>query len=347
MLARPTRARSPNGVVHHEVTLNYPSSWAIRPSPHAAAMERRTLEWLRARGVVHDQETSERFERLSVGEYANWPFALATRARAEVITKFLALWIFYDDAIEEADDTQGQAIHDAIRASSPTPPTGDRHLACWWEIARQYGGTMSRAWLDRHAERFTEWMASVAAERATAVEFRATGRYPSPEQHLAGRRLNIGMIPNMDFVEYQMGWELPSEVLSDPAMREVERCGAEAVAIINDVFGYSKDRGSHWPNLVSCLVAAGEHGPEQAFQRVCAMHDERVALLLQHERDLTAKYAHRRELADWFAGLHCVVYGFAQWHSRAPRYSATHLVGDRVIRVRVRDDGSAVHRRGA
>lgn len=337
MLADSTPVRGPQSPrsLLHEVALRYPEAWATRLSPHAAAMERRTLAWLRQRGVVHDRETSERFERLSVGEYANWPFAMATAARAEVITKFLALWIFYDDAIEEADDGQARAIHEAIRAGSPTAPTGDRHLTCWWELGQQYARTMSRAWLDRHAQRFSEWVSSVAAERATAIGFRTSGVLASAERHLDARRLNIGMLPNLDFLEYQMGWELPDEVLLDPLMRDVENAAADAVAIINDVFGYSKDRENRWCNLVACLAAAGEREPQHAFQGACALHDERIALLLEREQELIAKYSQRRELADWFAGLHCVVYGFAQWHSRAPRYRSRHVCDGREIRVRI------------
>ena len=318
-----------------EVRLHYPDSWVVSLGPNAAAMEQRALIWLRERGIIHDRASAEKFARLSVGEYANWPFPMATPKRAETITKFLSLWIFYDDAIEEDGEGRADAIHEAIAGRPARFPGGDGYLRCWWELGQEYGRSMSPAWLDRHAARFSAWVEAVEDERKAMTRLRRTGACPTAREHLTRRRANIGMIPNLDFLEYQMGWELPAEVLADPLMLSVESSAADAVAIINDVYGFSKDRDQRWGNVVSCAMQDLEIGPRTAFEWACDLHDARLRTLLACERELLAKYPRVRELQDWFVGLHYVIYGFAKWHSRAPRYQARHHVGDEEIRIKI------------
>jgi len=247
----------------------------------------------------------------------------------------LSLWMFYDDAIEAADDHQAETIHDAIRALPEKFAGGDAYLRCWWELGQEYGRTMSRSWLDRHATRFSHWVASVQDERIAGTAFRALGTYPKTADHLARRRDTIGMTPNLDFLEYQMGWELPNEVLRDPLMQRVERCAAEAVAIMNDLFGFSKDRASRWSNLVSCWMSELDVSAADAFESAAELHNSRVQELARVELELLSKYAHIPELGDWFVGLHYVIYGFTKWHSRAPRYASSHQVREQEIRIKI------------
>jgi hypothetical protein len=332
---RPCRAPSSGRTRTAEVGLHYSDSWAVSLGPNAAAMERRALLWLRERGIIHDQASAEKFARLSVGEYANWPFPMATPKRAETITKFLSLWTFYDDAIEDNGEEQADAIRAAIAGRPARFPGGDAYLRCWWELGQEYGRTMSAAWLDRHAARFSAWVEAVGDEREAMTRLRRTGSYPTATEHLRRRRANIGMTPNLDFLEYQMGWELPAEVLADPLMLTVESCAADAVAIINDVFGFSKDRELRWSNLVSCAMQEREIGPRDAFEWACDLHDARLEKLVACERELLARYPRVRELQDWFVGLHYLIYGFAKWHSRAPRYQARHDIGSEEIRIKI------------
>lgn len=318
-----------------EVRLRYPDSWVVSVGPNAAAMEQRALLWLSERGVIRDQASAEKFARLSAGEYANWPFPMATPKRAETITKFLSLWTFYDEAIQANGEEGADAIRAAIAGGPARFPGGDAYLRCWWELGQEYGRSMSAAWLDRHAARFSAWAAAVEDERKAMTRLRLTGHCPTATEHLTRRRANIGMIPKLDFLEYQMGWELPAEVLADPLMLTVESSAADAAAIINDVFGFSRDRDQLWSNLVWCAMREREIGPRAAFEWACDLHDARLQQLIACERELLARYPRVRELQDWFVGLHYVVYGFAKWRSRAPRHEARHPIGGEEMRIRI------------
>jgi terpene synthase-like protein len=321
-----------------EASLNYPEAWVVPLSPLAREMEYRAEAWLREREIIHDPAGAEKFHKLAVGEYANWPFPCSDPKKAEVITKFLALWIFYDDVIEEADDGQQGLILQAIRGDPKAFREGNAHLRCWWELGQAYSQVMSRTWLHRHGRRFLEWVHSVREECFAANQFRETGIHPSAAQHLLRRRMNIGMIPNIDFIEYKMGWELPKELLADPDMKRLEILSAEVVALINDIFGFGKDKKLNWCNLVPCFVQEFGVSIEEAFHWVCDLHNARVREITLLEPALIRRSPDRAALAEWLRGLHHIMYGFARWHAMAPRYSSDHDVGDgRRLRVSVRE----------
>ena len=313
--------------LHGQVSLFFPETWAVPLGPLAREMETRAEHWLRDRKIIHDEAGAEKFRKLAVGEYANWPFPGSDPDKAEVITKFLALWIFYDDVIEEADDGQQSLILQAIRGNPTVYREGNAHLRCWWELGQSYSKVMERNWLDRHGQRFLDWVHSVREECFAANQFRKTGVYPSAAQHLLRRRMNIGMIPNIDFIEYQMGWELPEETLADPDMKRLEQLSADVVAIINDLFGYAKDGKLQWCNLVPCFVHEFGISLEEAFRWACNLHNARVREITLLEPTLLRRSREPEKMAQWLEGLHHILYGFARWHAMAPRYSANHDVG--------------------
>lgn len=322
------------------VFVSYPRTWVVELPSHTRAVERAALTWLRERGVVHDARSERVFELLSVGEYANWPFATAPADRAAIITKFLSLWIFYDDVIEEAGEGRVACVEQAV-AGVLTPGTlGDVHLDAWAELGRACAGVMSPTFMARHARRFAAWVEAVSTERRAALDMRASGTRAPLSQHLERRRHNIGMFPNLDFLEYQMGWELPEAVLVDPLHGAVERSAADAVAIVNDLFGFTKDRAGSWPNLVDCAMHELELDPPSAFRVVCELHDARVRALARDGRSLLCRHPGVVELARWLEGLHHVVYGFARWHSRAPRYQSRHTCGPHLVQLDIRHDAA-------
>lgn len=310
------------------VALIYPISWAVALSPFAHEAARRTESWLRERGVITDEAAATKFRRLAVAQYANWPFPTADLERAEVITKFLALWIFYDDAIEEQDDGQQPQIVRAIAGGLERCPPGDAHLRCWWELGRAYARTMSPDWLARHARRFGQWVDSVRDESRGAWRFRDSGVLPGAAEHLARRRLNIGMLPNIDFLEYQMGWELPTAIVDDADMQALAALSAEVVAIVNDLHGYTKDRTLAWCNLVPCLAHELAIAEDEAFHRAADMHNTRVRAAARREAQLLARSKDQPGMTRWIQGLRHIMYGFARWHAMAPRYRVHHELAD-------------------
>ncbi len=316
--------------------LLYPVRWVAPLSSHASMMENHARTWLRENGILEGKEMEEKFEKLSVGEYANGPFPHANPSRAVVITKFLALWIFYDDIIEEKDDGLEAILFEAIAGNLNPKSCKHPHLKCWAQLGHDYAKVMSPRWRQRHAQRFVEWIRSVREESQAAQHFRDTGLYPNSAQHLERRRLNIGNLPNLDFLEYQMEQELPENIWEDPDFRHIEDLAAEVVAITNDLFGFSKDRSLRWCNLVPCLAQEFRLPLESAFQWSIDLHNARIRQIQEQEETLLNKYHNDTQLPLWLQGMHHVLYGFARWHQRAPRYRCCHqLLPGQEIRLRL------------
>lgn len=320
-----------------EVSLFYPSDWFVELHPLAYEMANRARGWLREKGVIHDAATEEKFEKLAVAEYANWPFPTTQADEAEIITKFLSLWIFYDDIIEEKSDGLQARIRKAIAGQLKSVSAKRPHLLCWSELGNAYARKMSRRWLNRHARRFSEWVDSVREESTAARRFRESGVYPPSIQHLQRRRMNIGMMPNVDFLELQMGRELPERLLKNRTFRQIEILAAEVVAIMNDLFGYTKDKKNRWSNLVSCLSHEFGISLFDAFHWAADLHNDRVRHIAQLEENLLEELPHEAILRPWLQGLHHILYGFSRWHAMAPRYRSVHSLSEsEKVRVRIR-----------
>ena len=72
-----------------------------------------------------------------------------------------------------------------------------------------------------------------------------------------------------------------------------------------------------------------------AFKWVTHMHSRAVQELGQLESILMKRYPQHPMLTAWFDALHCAIYGFAQWHSRAPRYRAVHQTAGWTVQITI------------
>lgn len=327
-----------------EVALKYPLSWKVDCHPLAKVVERKVLAWLKDIGVVRDAEAEERFEKLTVWAYVGWPFPRSSPEVLEVLMRFLALWIFYDDIIEEKDDGVQSLIQKAVAGDLDQFPGGSPHFRGWWELGQTYNKVMSPAWCRRHGERFAEWLQGVREEGEMVKVFRERGKAPYAAQCLRVRTISIGQVPNLDFVEYQNGWELPESLLQDPDMQTITNLSAEVVGLINDIYGFSKDQKGRWSNVVFSLAEEFHIPLDEAFRWAVALQNARVRQISELEPGLLARSSDPRHLAEWFDGLHYIMYGFARWHEIAARYSNTYEVGGgRQIRIAVREEAETIH----
>lgn len=191
---------------------------------------------------------------------------------------------------------------------------------CWRELEQAFGRVMSPGWMERHAARVA---ACAGACRGSSLEH---------------RRMNVGMLPTLDLVEYEIGWERPAEVLADPDMAEVERAAADAVTLMEALFAFSADGRAGRSNLVARAMEEFDDDAGGAFRWVGQMHTCCLQDLRRSEALLLQRHACHPMLTAWFDALHCVIYGLAQWHSRAPRYRNVHQSGGWTIQITVRPE---------
>lgn len=337
-MTSPSVAATPAETV---IDLRYPASWFAPVNPHAPAVSARLADWFRELGVVADDATAAKLRRMDVGGYGGHPFPRADRDVLETVTAMLALWIFHDDTIEGHGDDDGGRLLEAL-AGAPAVRGHDTPVVRGYrELGGRLLARMSPAWRQRHLADFAGWLLSVDDEADLARRFRAGARL-TVEEHLEVREINVGMLPVIDWIEYDLGRELPMELHDDPRMTVVIRGACRAVAFVNELYGYSKDHDERWINAVACAERELAAGPVAAFAHVAALHDRAVADVIAAGAALVADAADRTLAAAWLARLHQIIGGFARWHAGAPRYRADHVTDGGFVRLRL---GPSAHRR--
>lgn len=325
-IARIVPAPQPERIVE----VHYPAAWIAPGNPHMAGAERAIGRWFREIGVIHDGETAERFRRMNVGGYGGLPFPRARPEALEVFASLLSLWIFYDDAIEGLGADDEEALLSALAGEAAAARSDDSPcLRGFRELGGRLAGRMSPAWMRRHADDFARWLLSVREEALLLRRFRAERNGERTaigvEQYMAVRRFNVGMIPVIDWIEYDLGRELPAAMREHPAMSILVEAACRAVAFGNDLYGYTKDREARFINAVACAEREDQSAAGPAFARIAALHDEAVEEMELVGRALIADAADRPLIIAWLERLGHIVAGFGRWHGSTPRYAERHL----------------------
>jgi hypothetical protein len=73
----------------------------------------------------------------------------------------------------------------------------------------------------------------------------------------------------------------------------------------------------------------------EAFKWVASMHTRQVRRVRELEGALLERHAAYPMLMAWVDALHCMIYGLAQWHSRAGRFQAVREMAGWKIAVNV------------
>ncbi len=284
--------------------------------------------WLRSIGVVDSEVTSQTLDSLAIGQYGGAPFCFSNVAELTVITRFLSLWIFHDDAMEGVGADPTSALEDALHGVPCLEPPSSI-IRGWWEIGQATRERMSPSWHIRHVDRFVEWLRSVDTEARLLTDAHTYGP-PTMEVYTAWRAINIGVLPTVDLIEYAAGRELDDLVLADPDRIEAETAACHIVAIQNDLVGLKKDGGVAWINMIAS--AENEYGTlTKALEAIADRHDEWVMRLARAGARLVAR--HGNEAHFWVDGLTKMVAGFAFWHLTAPRYGRIHNYATDIVEI--------------
>lgn len=145
-------------------------------------------------------------------------------------------------------------------------------------------------------QRFAEW---ACGTRVRGVGGGTAGEY------LRQRRTEMRVEALAELLDYQLGWALPSEVDA----RELLAAAGDCVAIGRELFGHGA--------LVECVMREFGDDAGEAFKWVANMHTRQVRRVRELEMALLARHPEHPMLMAWVDTLHCMIYGLAQWHSRA------------------------------
>jgi hypothetical protein len=273
-----------------------------------------TRAFLLEAGLLEEESTRAKLAKMDVAGYGGWPFGLADLPTLHTATAFLTLWILHDDLLEGVGEPEPETMVRAVRGEGPRP--AQPFYGAWWDLGSRCRERLGRVAMERHGERFRGWLASLEVE-AELVRRQRCGDPASLAEYMEWRRINVGVLPTLDFIEMDLGRELPAEAWHDPRLPAAERLAAEIVALQNDLYGYAKDRRDLWPNAVCQLEAEAGFAAAEAMARLVRRHNRRVLELEKLGRALARS---SDLLAAWWQRLAAMVAGFAAWHAEAARY---------------------------
>src|SRR5215510_7679782 len=80
--------------------LRFPQYWIAQPvqNRYAEAIERETLAWLAAYGIGRSSDEAEKLRKFNCGMYGGFSLPAANYRTALLVTQFISLWLFWDDA---------------------------------------------------------------------------------------------------------------------------------------------------------------------------------------------------------------------------------------------------------
>jgi hypothetical protein len=305
--------------------LLYPASWTPGLNPLADVARRAAGAWFREIGVVGDERSMRILEEERPDLYGGFPYPTAGFSTLTTLTKYLALWMLFDDLVTEtvADPSRAPDVGGYRQAllDGRLPEGADPFLFAWWKLGRELAERMSAPWCRRVQEYFVEWLEITVVERETYAALRARDRLPSVQQYFDIRTCSVGALPTFFFIEHVEGFELPERVLADERIRALHAIASKLVFVANDVLGLEKDLRSGWPNLVTVLAQERDVPLHVALEHVVDLHNRDMQRFVELERDLPSFGA----AVDPFVRLyvermHYVVCGFALFERQAERY---------------------------
>lgn len=288
--------------------LVFPAEWRQPRNPLAEPAAAWARTFLAEFGFLNDPETEEKLNEIDVAGFG-WPFYAAERPVLCTVTAFLAHWALYARRRATRGEADEAALVSAVRGEGTRP--ADPYHAAFWELGQRYYKKLGRTFLARHGERFRAWLRATPPAGAEAP--------PAPanlDAYLALRRTQIGLLPVLDFLELDLGEELPAEIWHDPRMGTLERLSCEVVALQHDLRAFAA--GSRQPNAVRLLAAAAGLLPALAGARIALRHNQLVAEIDRVGRALVRDHR-TTALTAWWIRLSGLLAGFGRYHAAADR----------------------------
>jgi hypothetical protein len=310
------------------ITLRYPLQWYTPVHPQAEAAEEGTQAWLNAMRLLDSPTVAAKFRHLGVARYGGWPLYHADAEALATVTRFLTLWIFYDDMLEGVgEDKEAMAV-----AAIGGDPEFDReaatpYLQAFWDNAQRYRARMSERWSHRFAKRFGGWLHSVRQEAEMMATLRAGGGHPSVPVYVACRRDSIGVLPTLLLVEYCCGEPLPEALQDHPVLAALERATCDMVLVQNDLVSIAKDARDGGLNLAFSLAARGID-LVAACRELERTHDLALKLFMSAAEFLRQEFSDCPALHRWLGAVETMCHGFARWHLSNTRYDRGLELGD-------------------
>lgn len=325
--------------------LEFPRHWRAHPvqNRYAELLERETLRWLRSHGIGTNDEEVEKLRMFECGKYGGCALPLANYGSALLVTRFISLWLFWDDMqVEEETGLPAAAVVDALTGEGRGTASENRYLSAWRDLGVQLRAARSASWRRRLGASMQQWIENARVETKLAKQRMLGGAHPGFDHLLACRTVGIGMFPTVLLLELCEDIELDAKVHEHASVVRLKVLASHLVVMGNDLQGLAKDIRHDWLNLV--LELAAQHGLsiEHAFERLVSLHN-RVVLAFDAAADAAPSFGRDTDvlLRGWIQAVRHNIYGFVLWESSAERYQRDQVVvNGRLLRASINELGA-------
>jgi germacradienol/geosmin synthase len=305
---------------------------AANPSPYRDQARERNLEWVIENGLVASLAGRERYESWDVADSAARIFHRADADSLTGILNFYACGFLFDDQF-----AQGAAYRLELVCRTATelamipfrPPGAATEFTnpltrAWARLWPTFMASTSRAWQERFASHFAQWMAAHAWE----TRLSDGGHHLNVSDYIALRCRSVGLDHSYDLVEWAYGFESPPSLMAHPLLDAMRTAATETVALMNDVHSYPRERAQHSThNLVLTLQHQQSLTAEEALAEAIRLAQRPLARFLTLERDLPPLYealhltTSERVSGDHFVqGMRDWIRGNHDWALNSGRY---------------------------
>lgn len=254
---------------------------------HAAATERRALDWARRFGLLEAGAVNKRLEynRLAPLVHPHVPLPAL-----QIATDWFSWLSLIDDEWDESSrgaDPEGmRAVHErmlAVLAGEEPTPDDDPFTHALRDLQTRILACNGRACLAR----FTRTVRDYFAASRWEAENRQRGVVPTPESFLGMRGHCGATLTAFELFGVVEGIDVPGHVLDHPHVRTMSVLASNQVSWCNDLFSFRKERlHGDVHNLVHVLAVHHRSSIADAFRRAIAIHDADVAEFVALARTL-------------------------------------------------------------
>ncbi|KAF8546266.1 terpenoid synthase [Imleria badia] len=242
----PTRIFIPN------VLVRWP--WPRRINPHYAVVKKEADAWITS-FQAFSPKAQDAFNRCDFNLLACLAYPVASKDHARAGCDLMHLVFLFDEYSDRSPPSevrkQKDVVMDAFRNPHTPRPKGE------WiggEVARQFWErTIQNATVisqKRFIQNMDEYLEGVVQESIDKKDRRIL----DIKSYIDARRRTSGVKPS--FSIFELGLDIPNEVMSHPAIQEMILAAVDLVAFANDIFSYNMEqlRGDDLHNIITCVM---------------------------------------------------------------------------------------------
>ncbi|MEZ0076162.1 4-epi-cubebol synthase [Planotetraspora sp. GP83] len=250
-------------------------------NPHVEEVDRETLAWLAASGMIGDEDHLERFRQARYGLLGARTYPYATRELCQLVTDW-CVWLFaFDDAFCESDRRAAEIARTLPQLYTVVDDL-DGGEAVENVFARALLDVKSRIAAHGDADQLDRWRA-MTKDYLFAQVWEAANReddvVPTIDDYIFMRRRTGAMLTVFALIDVAAECRLTPGEWRHPAVRAMTEHANDVVVWDNDLISYAKERSAAniRNNLVSVLARHTGCTVQQAMDRIGRMRDQAVA----------------------------------------------------------------------